>query len=158
MTNRPIRLHVIVTSTLLFTLAGVVSAVAQGSDEERRACTPDVMRLCREYIPSVDRIVACLNARRDELSPACQLVMVPERAAPQSTASTRRPAARPTAHAKTRPAVHAKTRTVAAKPARSANTATSPRPMNLLPTTAKPSVKKKAAPQTRAKQAQRATP
>ena len=44
----------------LLTLAsGITSAAAQGSEEERRACTPDAMRLCREYIPNVERIIAC---------------------------------------------------------------------------------------------------
>jgi hypothetical protein len=51
------------------------SARAQGTQHEREACTPDVFRLCAGEIPSVKRIVACLNAKRSQLSPACRVVM-----------------------------------------------------------------------------------
>jgi len=45
---------------------------ANGVDvKERRACTPDVERLCNDYVPDVDRIVACLLRARASLSPAC---------------------------------------------------------------------------------------
>ncbi len=30
-------------------------------------CTPDVMRLCNEFIPDADRIVVCLKAKRRQL-------------------------------------------------------------------------------------------
>jgi len=58
-----------------------VPALAQGagqsaaSEAERQACEPDVYRLCNDYVPDVDRIVACLNANRRALSPACRAVM-----------------------------------------------------------------------------------
>src|SRR5689334_25327643 len=39
--------------------------------EEQQACTPDAMRLCGAYIPDVDRITACMIARRSQLSPEC---------------------------------------------------------------------------------------
>ena len=79
-----------------FVLAGVllVAAVAaatttraQGTDEERRACTPDVMRLCREHIPSVSAIVQCLVDKRPELSPECKMVMRPPTPEPVRTAA-----------------------------------------------------------------------
>jgi hypothetical protein len=58
-----------------------VPALAQGggssgaSEAEKQACEPDVYRLCNDYVPDVDRIVACLNANRRSLSPACRAVM-----------------------------------------------------------------------------------
>ncbi len=50
-------------------------ARAQGTKSEREACTPDVFRLCAAEIPSVDRIVSCLNRKKPQLSPACRTVM-----------------------------------------------------------------------------------
>lgn len=48
---------------------------AQGTKQEREACTPDVFRLCASQIPDVDSIVACLNRKKSQLSPACRVVM-----------------------------------------------------------------------------------
>lgn len=39
--------------------------------EQEQACTPDAMRLCSAYIPDVDRITACMIARKSQLSPEC---------------------------------------------------------------------------------------
>jgi len=48
------------------------SALAQqGTPEQRRACTPDVYRLCPGEIPNVRAITACLRRQRASLSPAC---------------------------------------------------------------------------------------
>jgi hypothetical protein len=45
---------------------------ASGTDvRERRACTPDVQRLCGQYGSDVDQIVACLVREKANLSPAC---------------------------------------------------------------------------------------
>ena len=40
--------------------------------EQQQACTPDAMRLCGEYVPDVERITACMIARKSELSPECR--------------------------------------------------------------------------------------
>ena len=45
-------------------------AAAQSSDAADR-CTGDVMRLCSEFVPDPDRIVACLKAKRRQLTPSC---------------------------------------------------------------------------------------
>jgi hypothetical protein len=45
-------------------------AAAQAPDAADR-CTPDVMRLCSEFVPDPDRIVACLKAKRRQLTPSC---------------------------------------------------------------------------------------
>ncbi len=39
--------------------------------KQRAACTPDVQRLCNQYIPDVPAIVACLKQQQASLSPAC---------------------------------------------------------------------------------------
>jgi hypothetical protein len=65
-------------------LAGALSlwsmaAMAQSDDrfvndvdtKQRAACTPDVQRLCSEFIPNVSAIVACLNRQQANLSAAC---------------------------------------------------------------------------------------
>jgi hypothetical protein len=47
--------------------------------QQREACTPDVMRLCNDYVPDIPQIVACLKRERQRLSPACAVVFsVPE--------------------------------------------------------------------------------
>jgi hypothetical protein len=43
--------------------------------EQRRACTPDVYRLCAGEIPSVAKITACLRRKKTSLSDACRLAM-----------------------------------------------------------------------------------
>ena len=40
--------------------------------EQQQACTPDAMRLCGDFIPDVDRITACMIARKSQLSPECR--------------------------------------------------------------------------------------
>jgi hypothetical protein len=53
------------------------SAQAQGTPEQQAACQPDVMRLCGNFIPDVDRIVACLKTNEPNLNPACHDVFFP---------------------------------------------------------------------------------
>jgi hypothetical protein len=42
--------------------------------EQRRACTPDVYRLCAGEIPNTRAITACLRRQKSSLSPACAAV------------------------------------------------------------------------------------
>jgi hypothetical protein len=51
-------------------MAGSKPATAQSADAAN-LCTPDVMRLCSEFVPDADRIVGCLKAKRRQLSPQC---------------------------------------------------------------------------------------
>jgi hypothetical protein len=92
----------LVLSGLVF-LIGVAPAAAQGTEEERRACAPEVMRLCREYIPEVRLITNCLIAKRAELNPECKVVMTTprEKVAAKSKAAKAR-VAKPSAPAKAR--------------------------------------------------------
>ena len=60
------------TLGLLLTLASASSAFAVGTPEQRRACTPDVYRLCAGEIPNVRAITACLRRQKASLSEACR--------------------------------------------------------------------------------------
>jgi hypothetical protein len=42
--------------------------------EQKRACTPDVYRLCAGEIPNVRAIAACLRRQKANLSDACRAV------------------------------------------------------------------------------------
>jgi hypothetical protein len=59
---------------LMLASAGSASAY-QGTAEQRRACTPDVYRLCAGEIPNVRAITACLQRQKGNLSPACRAAM-----------------------------------------------------------------------------------
>ncbi len=47
----------------------------QDSAEARRACTPDVFRLCSQFVPDADRITICLRQQKRYLSADCRKVM-----------------------------------------------------------------------------------
>ena len=53
--------------SLLPTAAGAYTA------EEQQACQGDAFRLCSSEIPDVDRVTACMIARKAELSPGCRV-------------------------------------------------------------------------------------
>jgi hypothetical protein len=55
-------------------LAWSEPAVAQGTPEQRAACEGDATRLCGEFVPDVQRITACMQAKRRYLSPRCRAV------------------------------------------------------------------------------------
>ena len=59
-------------STLAAKAADPYSSLATA--EQRRACTPDVYRLCAAEIPSVSGITACLRRKKASLSDACRAV------------------------------------------------------------------------------------
>jgi hypothetical protein len=85
--------------------------------EEQAACQPDAFRLCGSEIPNIDRVKACMVARRAQLSPECKRYFHPD--PPEPVAMTAPPAGRPVnirpRAAKPVTAKHAKP--VAAKPA-----------------------------------------
>lgn len=67
----------IVAATLV---VGVLAAWPLGaaraeSEQDREACTPDVHRLCGQYIPDRDAIIQCLKQNMRNLVPACRKVM-----------------------------------------------------------------------------------
>jgi hypothetical protein len=60
---------------VLLALFAAGSASADlATPEQKRACTPDVYRLCAGEIPNVRAITACLRRQRSNLSDACRAV------------------------------------------------------------------------------------
>ena len=64
----------------LFLLCTPISASAfahSGTDQEERACAPDVQRFCRRLMDQGDfTILACLKENRPKLTSACRSVLV----------------------------------------------------------------------------------
>jgi hypothetical protein len=64
----------------LATIVGIAAASPawseeyRGTWEQQMACTPDVMRLCGDQIPDVNRIVACLRQNTPSLGNSCRAV------------------------------------------------------------------------------------
>ena len=74
----------------LLIAGGATPALAQAANAAD-LCTPDVMRLCQDFIPDRERIVACLKAKRRSLSDGCRQVMAPKaKATTKSKASKRK--------------------------------------------------------------------
>lgn len=61
---------------------------SQGDAKAREACTPDVMRLCNDYVPDIPQIVACLKRERANLSPACGEIFAAEAPPPPEPKKT----------------------------------------------------------------------
>ena len=60
---------------LALTLLATGSALAaQATPEQKKACTPDVYRLCPGEIPNVRAIISCLRRQKASLSEACRAV------------------------------------------------------------------------------------
>jgi len=93
------------------------------TQEEQQACQPDAFRLCSSEIPDVDRVTACMIARKSQLSPECRRFF---RAGPEGDAA----AARPVAAGKPmsiRPATAHKTKAPATKAPTKSKTKTKPK-------------------------------
>jgi hypothetical protein len=95
--ERPRRVRVAVAAAILglgvlATSAGSATAQGyQGTQDAQSACTPDVFRLCQQYIPNRGPIVACLVRYRAYLSPACRTFFAgPTRVAKAKKASKSR--------------------------------------------------------------------
>ncbi len=55
--------------------ASPLSVVRAETEADREACTPEVHRLCGQYIPDREAIVQCLKQNMKNLVPACRKVM-----------------------------------------------------------------------------------
>jgi hypothetical protein len=58
----------------------VTNSITQGSDQERAACHPDVMRYCKQLVRAdgqddVFAILGCLQTNRSKISSSCQQVL-----------------------------------------------------------------------------------
>src|SRR3978361_217810 len=75
--------------------ASLLPGAAQAyTPEQQQACTPDAFRLCGDAIPDVDRVTACMIARRAQLSPGCRMYFrspPPERAPVATSVTVRKP-------------------------------------------------------------------
>jgi hypothetical protein len=58
----------------LATAAMMLSTLAHaaGTREQRRACRDDAMRFCREFVPNVPKITACMERNIHRLTPICR--------------------------------------------------------------------------------------
>src|SRR4051812_47641191 len=83
-------------------LTNLNRAAAQGTPEQQEACKPDVFRLCGNFIPNVEPIIACLKANEPNLNPACHDVMFPY--VPEAPKPKARPKAKPKPKPKKKPA------------------------------------------------------
>jgi Cysteine rich repeat len=62
---------------LLSVLASTGVLAHSGTDQEEKACAPDVQRFCRKLIDQGDlTILMCLKENRPKLSRACRYVLV----------------------------------------------------------------------------------
>jgi hypothetical protein len=61
--------------------------------EQEQACTGDAFRLCSAEIPNVDRVTACMVAKKSQLSPGCRAQF----RAPEPSRAASAPAGRPMA-------------------------------------------------------------
>ncbi len=68
--------RIAVVAAFCFTAASAMAEPGKnmGTKDEQSACKPDVYRLCSEFIPVADRIVACLKQNKSKLRPACRKV------------------------------------------------------------------------------------
>ena len=63
------------TVSLLVAICGPVRAEDEGTFAQRIACTRDVLRLCKEFIPNRSAITNCLQRNKDHLSADCRAVL-----------------------------------------------------------------------------------
>jgi hypothetical protein len=67
----------LVTLALLFLLISTGVLAHSGTEQEKKACTRDVQRFCRQLMDQGDfTILACLKENRPKLTPACRYVLV----------------------------------------------------------------------------------
>lgn len=69
-----LHLRTLLPAVALAAAVATPAAAHRGSVADQLACTPDVYRLCSASIPDEDAIVACLESRKAQLSPACHAV------------------------------------------------------------------------------------
>jgi hypothetical protein len=56
----------------ILTIGAPLTALSQShTAEDEAACTPDVIRLCQQFIPRRQEIIGCLRERRSELGAEC---------------------------------------------------------------------------------------
>lgn len=74
MTARFARFSALALALLLALFSAGSALAALATPEQRKACTPDVYRLCAGEIPDVRAITSCLRRQKASLSDACRAV------------------------------------------------------------------------------------
>jgi hypothetical protein len=71
-------MHKFFLALILLSVPVSTSALAHsGTDQDEKACSPDVQRFCRKLMDQGDfTILACLKENRPKLSTACRQVLV----------------------------------------------------------------------------------
>jgi hypothetical protein len=92
--SRNFQLGLLLASAVSFSM--LPGASEAYTPEQRQACSNDAFRLCGPEIPDVDRVTACMVARKAELSPGSRVFFRPglepvaETSAPLSDRSSAR--------------------------------------------------------------------
>jgi hypothetical protein len=76
---------------IALSLSFLSSAAHAYTPEQQQACTPDAFRLCGDAIPDVDRVTACMIARKAQLSPGCRVYFRSPEPVAAPVTTTRRP-------------------------------------------------------------------
>lgn len=71
------RAPLLVVIAVAWLCTGASTLPERGSQADQDACTPDVFRLCSGFIPDEAKILACLEGKREQLSPECGKVLTP---------------------------------------------------------------------------------
>ena len=106
--SREIRLGLMLVTALSCAL--LPTAGQAYTPEEQQACQPDAFRLCGPEIPDVDRVTACMIAKRAQLSPQCRVFFrsgpepVSEAGAPLNIRPSARKHVAPKSHKRKKPA------------------------------------------------------
>jgi hypothetical protein len=90
--SRKFQFGLLLASALSFSM--LPSASEAYTPEQQQACSNDAFRLCGPEIPDVDRVTACMVARKAELSPGCRVFFRPQPVAETGAPLGIRPAAR----------------------------------------------------------------
>jgi hypothetical protein len=80
------------TLAVALTLSILPTAGHAYTQEEQAACQPDAFRLCSSEIPDVDRVTACMVAKKSQLSPQCRAFF---RSGPEPSEAAAAPAGKP---------------------------------------------------------------
>lgn len=70
--NSQIRIALAAIALLIAAAPIAQAQSSQGTPEQRRACRKDAMKFCREFVPDVKRITACMEKNVRKLSPLCR--------------------------------------------------------------------------------------
>jgi len=59
-------------AAILSLTAFATPSFSQGTFEQRRACEADAMKFCKDVVPDVPKITACMKRNLAKLSPPCR--------------------------------------------------------------------------------------